>query len=463
MLFRDSHRPRRAGVRLQATAIATGVVAGALAAGGLILVVLVHRSLVGSLDAAGLARAHDVAALAAAGRLQGTVASTGEESSVVQVLSSTGVVIAGSPNIAGDAPLLAAAPTDRTEQVGTRRGLPIGDQGQAFRLVAEPVQLPGGPGWVYVATSLAQIDLTTARLALLLAAGLPILLLVVAVAAWRAVGRALRPVEQIRSSAAVISGAEPGARVPVPTTGDEIARLAETMNGMLSRLEAAGLRQREFVGDASHELRSPLTALQTELDVALAHPRPQASVALLGRMSGQTRRMAALLDGLLFLARADEGVAQPGHVPVDLDELLLAEAQRLRAGGASVTVVGPDAARVQGSRSDLARMLTNLGDNAATHARSAVTLSLHTQTAEAVLTVADDGPGVLAADKERVFERFTRLDSARGRTAAGGGAGLGLAICKQIVLRHGGNIAVEPGQGARFVVRLPLVVVRPLA
>jgi signal transduction histidine kinase len=443
-------------VRVQATAIATCVVAAALAVGGLILVLLVHRSLVGSLDAAGLARAHDVAALASSGRLQGSVASTGEESSVVQVLGPTGVVVAASPNITGDAPLLPAPPTRRTGLVVTRSGLPIGDQGQAFRVVVEPVQLSDGAGWVYVATSLAQIDLTTTRLALLLTAGLPVLLLVVGVATWRAVGRGLRPVERIRSSAASISGAETGARVPVPPSGDEIARLAETMNGMLSRIEISTVRQREFVGDASHELRSPLSALQTELDVALAHPARHASPALLTRMSGQTRRMAELLDALLFLARADEGAARGGHAPVDLDELVLAEAWRLRAGGAAVTVVGPDAARVQGSHNDLTRLLRNLGDNAATHARSRVTLSLYADGTDAVLVVADDGPGVPAADRDKVFERFTRLDQSRTRTSSGGGAGLGLAICKQIVERHGGRISVESGEGARFVVVLPL-------
>jgi signal transduction histidine kinase len=398
-----------------------------------------------------------VAALATAGRLQTTVASTGEESSVVQVLSSAGVVVAASANISGDARLLATPPTSRAVQVMTRSGLPIGDQGQSFRVLARPVTLPDGPGWIYVATSLEQVDLTTARLALLLAAGLPVLLLVVGLATWRAVGRALRPVEQIRSSAASIGGAEPGARVPVPPTGDEIARLAETMNGMLSRIEAAALRQREFVGDASHELRSPLAALQTELDVAVAHQSHDLPTELLGRLSGQTRRMAELLDGLLFLARADEGATQRRHEPVDLDELILAEAARLRAAGTTVSVIGPDAARVRGSHHDLARLLSNLGDNAMTHARSSVTLSIRVEDGEAVMTVADDGPGIPEADRERVFERFTRLDQARSRTATGGGAGLGLAICKQIVQRHGGQITVEGGEaGARFVVRLPL-------
>jgi len=450
-------RVGRGGVRVRTTVLATAVVAVALAAGGLLLVLLVHRSLVGSLDAAGLARAHDVAALAAAGRLQGSVASTGEESSVVQVLDPAERVIAASPNISGEAALLPAPPKGRRRQVRTLSGLPIADGGQSFRVVAEPVALAAGGGWVYVATSLAQADLTTARLAVLLLLGLPVLLLVVAAAIWRAVGRALQPVEQVRASAAAIDGTELGARVPLPRTEDEIARLAQTMNAMLARIENATLRQREFVGDASHELRSPLAALQTELDVALAHPDGELHALVLARMSAQTERMGRLLDGLLFLARADEGASQARHGPVDLDELVLAEAGRLRTAGATVTVAGPAAVRIDGSHSELTRLLRNLGDNAAAHARSTVTLGLTVQNQQAVLSVADDGPGVPAADRERIFERFTRLDAARARTADGGGAGLGLAICRQIVHRHHGELTVVAGAGGRFVVRLPVV------
>ncbi len=451
----DRRWPRRGGVRIQATVIATVVVALALAVGAVILVLLVHRSLVGSLDAAGLARAHDVGALAATGRLQATVASTGEESSVVQVIDRAGTILSASPNITGEAPMLAAPPRRRHEQVLTRHGLPIADTGQAFRVVAEPVQLPTGPGWVYVATSLAQIELTTTRLAVLLGAGLPVLLVVVAGATWRAVGRALRPVERIRASAATISGTQPGSRLPVPTSQDEIARLAQTMNEMLARIDGALARQREFVGDASHELRSPLAALRAEIDIALAHPGQDHPTAILTRLAAQTEKMAKLLDGLLFLARSDEQATQLRHAPVDLDELVLAEARRLRATGATVTLSGPDAARVNGSASELTRLLHNLGDNAAAHAASTVNLGLHIQDDHAVLTVTDDGPGIPLQDRDRIFERFTRLDPSRARTTTGS-AGLGLAICRQIVQRHNGQISVEADTGARFVVQLPL-------
>ena len=446
----------RTGIRTRATMIATGVVAGALLVTGLLLVLLVRRSLIGSLDASARARAHDVVAVAQSGQLPADVASTGEESSVVQVIDSGGAVVAASPNISGEPPMLGAPPLGRGSQIITRTGLPIATDGQAFRVVVEPVRLGSGSGWVYVATSLRQVDLTTARLAGLLALGLPALLVVAAGVSWRAVGRGLRPVEQIRAGAAAIDGESLGTRVPVPPTGDEVARLAQTMNGMLARLEDATLRQRQFVGDASHELRSPLTTLQAEVDIALAHPNGEPQTELLVRLSTQAGKMTHLVDDLLFLAHADEVLGSVSRETVDLDELALSEAGRLRATGATVVLCVLDPARVRGQSTDLARMLRNLGDNAAAYARSTVSLGLRVDGRHALLTVSDDGVGIPLEDRLRVFERFVRLDGARSRPSTGAGAGLGLSICRQIVLRHGGRIDIEPGPGAVFTVRLPL-------
>lgn len=450
-------RVARVGIRSRATAIATIAVALALAVGGVLLVVLVHNSLVASLDAAGQARARDVAASAAGIRLPRSVASTGEDSSVVQVVDAAGQVVAASPNILGEPPLLPAPPSRRQARVFTRAGLPISGEGQSFRVVVEPATLTGGPGWVYVATSLAQADLSTARLAVLLAVGLPLLLLVVAGSTWRAVGRGLAPVERIRASADAISGARPDDRVPVPPTHDEIFRLAITMNAMLSRLDDAASRQREFVGDASHELRSPLAVLHAEIDVARADADNVLAAGTLERLSKQASRLGDLLEDLLFLARADEGRARLRYVPVDLDELVLAEVRRLRALGATVVLDGPDAARVLGSVSELSRALRNLGDNARAHARTTITLGLHARDGVATLYVANDGPLIPTADRERVFQRFTRLDQARPRTTTeGGGAGLGLAITRQIARRHRGDAVVATTGQTSFALTLPL-------
>jgi len=458
------------GVRASATGLATAVVAGALVVGGLLLVVLVHRSLVSGLDVAGYTQARNVAALAGSGRLPATIATTGDESAVVQVVDQAGTVLSASGNVTGDPAVVATAPTRRTARAVTIAGLPIADAGQSFRLIAVPVDLPRGPGWVYVASSLGQVDASVTRVGTLLVAGLPLLVVVVAAATWRAVGHALRPVERIRRCAAAIGAKGLGEGVPVPVARDEIARLAVTMNQMLTRLQDAALRQRQFIGDASHELRSPLAALQAQVDVALNCHDEDSAGDVLRHVQRQARRMGLLIDDLLFLARADERVepATSGE-PVDLDELVLAEIGRLRdAGGPAVELAGLAAARTTGSARDLARMLRNLGDNAVAHAQRTVALSLNRESDQAVIAVSDDGPGVPPADRERIFERFVRLDQARSRSQnAAGGTGLGLAIAQQIVQAHGGQIAVtdrvDGKTGAAFIIRLPLPLEDPPA
>lgn len=450
----------RLGVRLSATLAAAAVVAAALALGDVALVGLVQRSLVDSLDAATLARARDVAALSQANRLQSTVASTGEDSAVVQVVDRSGKVRSASGNIVGEGPVLAPPPSTRKRLRLTLTGLPIGAGGQSFRIVAEPVALSDGPGWIYVATSLRQVDVATERLRALLFLGLPLVLVVVAAAIWGAVGRALRPVEQIRERAAAIGWSDLRDRLPVPRSRDEIARLALTMNAMLARLEDSALRQRRFIGDASHELRSPLSAMQAQVEVALAHPGAMSSAQVLRRVQDQTQRMTRLIDDLLYLARAEESGLRSGAEAVDLDELVLAEAQRLRAlGGPSIKVGSINGVRVTGSERDLTRMLRNLADNAISHAKTTVTITLTATERDATLLVSDDGPGVPASDRARIFERFTRVDDARARPFTGTGAGLGLSITRQIVRAHGGEITIEdprpPAQGVVFSVRLP--------
>jgi len=440
-----------------------------LIVGGLLLVVLVHRSLVSGLDVAGYTQARNVAALAGSGRLPPTIATTGDESAVVQVVDQAGTVLSASGNVTGDPAVLATSPTRRTPTAVTIAGLPIADREQTFRLIAEPVDLPRGPGWVYVASSLGQVDASVTRVGTLLAAGLPLLVVVVAAATWRAVGHALRPVERIRRSAAAIGGKGLGERVPVPVARDEIARLAVTMNQMLTRLQDAALRQRQFIGDASHELRSPLAALQAQVDVALNRHDEDSSGDVLRHVQRQARRMGVLIDDLLFLARADERVEPAtSDEPVDLDELVLAEIGRLRAaGGPAVELAALAAARTTGSARDLARMLRNLGDNAVAHAQRTVALSLNRERDQAVIAVSDDGPGVPPADRERIFDRFVRLDQARSRSQNAGGTGLGLAIAQQIVQAHGGQIAVsdrvDGKTGAAFVIRLPLPLEEPPA
>jgi len=284
----------------------------------------------------------------------------------------------------------------------------------------------------------------------------PALLLVVALTTWMTVGRALSPVEAIRAEVAEISMGALDRKVPEPVTTDEVGRLARTMNEMLGRLRASADRQRQFVSDASHELRSPLAGMRAELEVALAHHRDADWPHTADDVLEDLGRVQRLVDQLLVLARIDEGAPMSGDSPVDLDELVLREARRARErNGLVVDVRGVSGGRVRGDPDRLRQVVRNLVDNAASHARSRVTLGLQAQAGSAVLTVADDGPGIPPSERERIFERFTRLDEARATDQ--GGYGLGLAITREIVAAHGGTVEAEGASvGARLVVRLPL-------
>jgi signal transduction histidine kinase len=318
--------------------------------------------------------------------------------------------------------------------------------------------------WVVVAArSLDEAQAASSASLLTLGVAVPVALLVLGVTTWFVVGRALRPVESMRREVAEVTAANLSHRLADPGGGDEVSRLAATLNGMLDRLDASATAQRRFVGDASHELKTPLATIRQHAEVALLHPESIDGRALAGTVLGEEARLTALVQGLLVLARADEGALSVARRPVDLDDLVLTEAARLRAdagaaSGAAVSVdataVGP--ARVRGDEGLLGQVVRNLVANASRHARSTVAVGLlETAEGRAVLTVDDDGSGVAEADRERVFERFVRLDEARDRDA--GGSGLGLAIVAEIVRVHGGSVRVgtAPLGGARFVVDLP--------
>ncbi|SDJ76560.1 sensor histidine kinase [Streptomyces indicus] len=286
--------------------------------------------------------------------------------------------------------------------------------------------------------------------------GLPALVLIVGGVTWLATQRALRPVEGIRQEMAAITASEDlSRRVPEPDTHDEIARLARTTNETLAALEASVERQRRFVADASHELRSPIASLRTQLEVAAAHPE---LLDLDGAVE-DTVRLQDLAADLLLLARLDAG-ERPGDARVDLAALVREEVSQRVADRIPVRVEAGESREavleVAGSRGQLARVLGNLVDNAQRHARTRITVALRQEGAHAVLTVADDGAGVPEAERARIFERFVRLDDARTRDE--GGAGLGLAIARDVVERHGGllSVGVSEEGGALFRVELPL-------
>ena len=276
---------------------------------------------------------------------------------------------------------------------------------------------------------------------------------------WLAVGRVLRPIEAIRSEFADLSAHHLDRRVPVPRAGNEIARLATTMNDSLDRLEASVDQQRQFVADASHELRTPLAALRAELELALNRPENANWPQVATDAMGDTLRLQYLTADLLLLARLDANTTTPPNTRVlDLADLVRDELAR-RPTLIHLTLVsdlGAERVFVHGSSSLLARVLGNLLDNAERHANSTITvrLSHDPDGGEAVLDVQDDGPGIPVEDHQRVFERFTRLDDARTRDA--GGSGLGLAIAHRITTAHHGTLTLTPSvHGAHFTLRLP--------
>lgn len=316
---------------------------------------------------------------------------------------------------------------------------------------------------VLVAGSLDDLSDSTRALAGTLLLAVPLTSAVLAGVVWWAVGRALRPVEDIRARVDSISASRLDRRVPEPDTPREIARLARTMNAMLGRLQSSSEQQRRFLADASHELRSPLARMRAELEVDAAHPASADPAATAASVLAETVGMQRLADDLLLLARADAGaLAALPQDQVDLDDVVETVVRSLRrAGDRRIDTTGVRPVQVPGDRAQLERLVGNLLDNAVRHARDTVTIALTEDAdgdsgAEAVLVVADDGPGIAPQDRERVFQRFTRLDDARA--AGSGGAGLGLAIARDIADRHGGSLRLEDGgpPGACVVLRLPV-------
>jgi signal transduction histidine kinase len=260
-----------------------------------------------------------------------------------------------------------------------------------------------------------QVNETFTRL---LAIGVPGLLVLACGTIWLIVGRALRPVERIRGAAAAITGADLSRRVPEPGTDDEIGHLACTMNDMLARLEDSAARQRRFVADASHELRTPLTAIRTGLEVGLSHPAAAPWPDIARRAVRQSQRLEQLTAQLLLLAKSDAGQLADGGQPVDLHVLLTGLSTAVPGHGASIeTAVTPGTATT-GNADELSRLFRNLVDNAVRYARRRVLITAPSAAGRIVVEVIDDGPGIPASQRERVFGRFVRLDPAAGRPAA---------------------------------------------
>jgi len=448
-------RLRLGTVRVRTTVAAVVVVGVAMGVGAVVLIAVLRGTLTREVRIAAQLRGQDVATLLASDPSPvGALAVDEADELLIQVLDDQGRVVAASPNAGGLEPVARLRP-DESRLVRAPPGGPV-EAGGELAAVATGADTPLGRRTVVVARSTEDATEATAVVGRLLAVGLPLLLAVVAVTTWIVVGRALAPVEAIRTEVDAISAAALHRRVPDPPADDEIGRLARTMNGMLARLEQAQARQRRLVSDASHELRSPVAAIRQHAEVALAHPGQTTAGELAETVLAEDLRLQRLAEDLLLLTRADEHSLALRRRPVDLDDLVLDEARRLRgAGGLRIDTTAVSAGRVDGDAAALRRMVRNLADNAARHAGGRLAFSVAERDGTVLLAVDDDGPGIPVADRERVFERFVRLDGARSRDD--GGSGLGLAIVAELAAVHGGTVAIASSSlgGARVEVTLP--------
>jgi signal transduction histidine kinase len=445
---------RLATVRVRVTLAAVLVVGVGLAIGGALLVNAQRDSLTENVETAARLRSRDIAATITDGAFPSVLAVPRGDENLVQVVDASGRVVAASANINGESRISSLEPGADGYAVRSIDHLAAGEG--PFRVVARRVSTKAGVFTVYVAGSLEPVADSAESLVRLLLIGLPVLLILVGATTWVVVGRALRPVESIRSEVESIGAQDLHRRVPESSTPDEIGRLAHTMNAMLGRLEDATDRQRRFVADASHELRSPLTGIRAQLEVDLAHPGAADWQTTEREVLVDAVRLQRLVDDLLTLATTDASALDASsREAVDLDEIVLTEARRLRSRTPHrVDTTRVSGAQLTGNRDQLARAVRNLLDNAARHANSTVTATLAESESAITLVVVDDGPGIPVHQQQWIFERFTRLDDARTRD--NGGTGLGLAITQEVVIAHGGTITVDSAPGARFTVSFPL-------
>jgi signal transduction histidine kinase len=437
--------------------ITTVGLAVALLAGAMLLRGTLQASLTRGVDSSARQGGQEVAALANGNRPLPDPVPVVAGTLTIQVLGPDGRIVDASPGADRLVPLLPpaqAAAAVRTGRAVLLDGRPFGIP-YLMRVVAVPAN-----GHEIVLSAAAYTEVRDSMMALgrALVVGTPVLLLLLAGATWLVVGSTLRPIAALRRGAQVVTATGKARELPVPEARDEVRTLAITLNDMLARLDGAQRRQRSLVSDTAHELRSPIASIRAQLEVALDHPEQQDWNQTGRDVLADTLRLARLAEDLLVLARLDEH--QPGTgaaKPVDLAALVTEEAERSAGGRVPVTARTAGPCVVTGEVEGLRRMLRNLIDNALRYAKSGVEVAALREDGEAVLTVSDDGPGIPAADRERAFDRFVRLDDARSRDEAEtGGAGLGLAIVRAIARTHGGSAHLEgAAPGLRAVVRLP--------
>ena len=443
-------------VRTRVTAVAGAALTAAVALGLVIMYLVQRGSERSTLENQLSTYATQIEQSGQSGRWPSLLpASPPDANAQAQVLSADGAtVLAATRGLAGYEAVYTLAPGSDTPVRHPAADPGLGGELQAFAMRATVDGRSVEIVTLTTTTTLGQINETFAHLLLI---GVPAILLLASGTVWLVVGRALRPVEQIRRTTTEITAADLSRRVPEPAAHDEIGELARTMNGMLARIEDSAVRQRRFVADASHELRTPLAAIRTTLEVGLAHPRHAPWQEIAERAMRQSTRLESLVEQLLLLARSDDRALVQTPRPVALEPLI----RELCASTAAARVpvefrpTAADPAWVLGEPEQLERLVRNILDNAIRHARHRVTLSVEAAApATVAIEIADDGPGIPAHERERVFDRFVRLDASRERGS--GTSGLGLALAKEIATAHDGSITITDAPGGGTLMRIVL-------
>ncbi len=438
-------------LRARATLVGTLVFAVVLTVGSVLLVSTLESRLTEASDQLSRSRVDDLLALASTGDLPSTLRNV-DDNGVAQVVAADGTVTAASPNITGTPAIADLHPGQRLDTSTFQA--PDDGEIETYRFWYASGPSPDGTVTVYVGNSLEAVSEASAALRRALWIGVPAVILLLGVVIWLLLGRAIGRLDRIRAEVDRISQENLSTRVAGGGVADEVGRLAATMNAMLERLEAAAQRQRDFVADVSHDLQSPLTAQRVALEVALARPDDIDADLLRGEVLGATADMERLVGDLLVLASIDAG-ATSAPTLIDLDSLVLEEAARARTTGrVEVDTSAVSAAPAFANADDVRRVVRNLLDNAVAHAQTRVALTVDCPgDHHAQLLVADDGPGVPAEHRERIFERFYRAETARSPS---GGSGLGLSIARRLAERNNGQVELtEADRGATLRLRLP--------
>jgi signal transduction histidine kinase len=448
-------RPTHWDISTRSAVMSAAVVFIAVVVAGAGLVYVLYRTLLSSIDEAAAGRVRDIVAGLSFDRpseLDGALLTTDQRVVAVQIIGADNKVV-GRSTSAPDSPLLP------TSEFGARMRTGISDDASHdndMRISGRAVTVPSGSYTVIVGGGSESAETTVGTVMVLMVIAAPVISVVAGAVSYRLVKRSLRSVEAIRARVAAISASDLTERVPVPVQNDEISALARTMNEMLERVEYGHAAQRRFVGDASHELRSPLASIISALEVAQAYPDELDDELRTGILIPEAYRMQDLVDDLLLLTRADERGLTVRNDEVHLEELAREEALRLkRETTHKISVRRSEDATVLGDPGGLARVLRNLLDNAVQHTKSLIEIDIQRQQSAVIVAVSDDGPGIPPGDRQRAFDRFVRLDSAR--TREGGGSGLGLSIVAEIVTAHNGTVQISdrPGGGTRVSIRLP--------